>query len=225
MNITSVSGSELYKILSGRSYEQDHRRLSEENLSILGAKRTADRFEYSENPSASAKDSDELIDGSSVGSVLKGAFGHIDLLEIKSKISPGATITGFGFTLTENEMTSYIGGIGKRIDEAYAAGKFTEDEYKQLNDSLKEYGEALITKNERSVAAINITRENYSSKVAANGRAEDVYKSNSDPRSFQEKLNAKKAELKAQIDDYIKNVFSFDRNRVWNLIDLFRFGK
>ena len=226
MNITSVQGQDLYKIIAGNSYDEDFKKVTNEELAKHGFKKVGnfDSFNLSKKSTDPTKIQDG-VDVSSIESILSDTSGRINLVLIKAKVNGGLNVTdGFSTTLSENEIASYIGGIGKRIDEAYAQGKFTEDEYNQLNDSLKEYAEAVTAKNERAIASWTIVRENANerSMLMKNGVRSDK---DNDALPFEERIAEKRAEMNDRINNYIKNVFSFDRSHLWNLINLFRYSK
>ena len=227
MNITSVQGQDLYKIIAGNSYDDDYKKVTNEELAKHGFTKVGnfDRFELSKKSTDPSKIQDG-VDVSSIESILSDTSGRINLVLIKAKVNGGNlnVVNGFSTTLSENEIASYIGGIGKRIDEAYAGGKFTEDEYNQLNDSLKEYAEAVTAANERAIASWTIVGENMKERSMLMKNGIQPAKDNEE-RPFEDRIAAKRAEMNERINNYIKNVFSFDRSRLWDLINLFRYSK
>ena len=224
MNITSVQGQDLYKIIAGNSYDEDFKKVTNEELAKHGFKKVGnfDSFNLSKKSTDPTKIQDG-VDVSSIESILSDTSGRINLVLIKAKVNGGLNVTdGFSTTLSENEIASYIGGIGKRIDEAYAQGKFTEDEYNQLNDSLKEYAEAVTAHNERAIASWSIIRDSARERMQS---AKNGVQSDTESLSFEERIAEKRAEMNERINNYIKNVFSFDRSHLWDLINLFRYSK
>lgn len=224
MNITSVQGQDLYKIIAGNSYDEDFKKVTNEELAKHGFKKVGnfDSFNLSKKSTDPTKIQDG-VDVSSIESILSDTSGRINLVLIKAKVNGGLNVTdGFSTTLSENEIASYIGGIGKRIDEAYAQGKFTKDEYDQLNDSLKEYAEAVTAHNERAIASWSIIRDSAGERMQS---AKNGVQSDTGASSFQERIAERRAEMNERINNYIKNVFSFDRSRLWDLINLFRYSK
>lgn len=65
--------------------------------------------------------------------------------------------TGFG--ISESQLAEHLGSIGKLIDEALSAGEITQREYDDLNKGLEEYGEAVMTKAERSAAGWELAKQ------------------------------------------------------------------
>lgn len=65
--------------------------------------------------------------------------------------------TGFG--ISESQLAEHLGSIGKLIDEALSTGEITQQEYDDLNKGLEEYGEAIMTKAERSAAGWELAKQ------------------------------------------------------------------
>lgn len=65
--------------------------------------------------------------------------------------------TGFG--ISESQLAEHLGSIGKLIDEALSTGEITRQEYDDLNKGLEEYGEAVMTKAERSAAGWELAKQ------------------------------------------------------------------
>ncbi|MBD5160523.1 MAG: hypothetical protein HDT14_00580 [Oscillibacter sp.] len=63
------------------------------------------------------------------------------------------------FGISESQLAEHLGSIGKLIDEALSAGEITRQEYDDLNKGLEEYGEAIMTKAERSAAGWELAKE------------------------------------------------------------------
>ncbi len=60
--------------------------------------------------------------------------------------------------MTREQLATHFGDLGRKLDEAYARGEYTEDEYNDLNSQLMEsYGNA-ITRCERRAAASEVDK-------------------------------------------------------------------
>ncbi len=71
--------------------------------------------------------------------------------------------------MTDERMAQHFGNIGKNLDEAYKAGKFTEDEYGELNASLDEYMENIISRNEQTLATRAVMQQEWKDRMANKG--------------------------------------------------------
>ncbi|MDE7295366.1 MAG: hypothetical protein K2N72_13160 [Oscillospiraceae bacterium] len=60
--------------------------------------------------------------------------------------------------MTREQLATHFGDLGKKLDEEYAAGKYTEDEYNDLNSQLMESYDNAITRCERRAAASEIDK-------------------------------------------------------------------
>jgi hypothetical protein len=131
MNITSMSGQELYKTLFGRDVGREikpdyYEKWMKENppkTDEYGRERY-DRLivHTEENTTPSEPDTSSVISLFETGHKGIAALSKMNLVYFK----------------TDKEFTEYYGAIGGRLDEAYAAGKFTEDEYNELNKGLSD---------------------------------------------------------------------------------------
>ena len=65
-------------------------------------------------------------------------------------------VTGF----REEDIAKIGGTIGAKIDEAYAAGEISEQEYNALNEGLGAYTDHLTTTSERKTAMLHVLRQN-----------------------------------------------------------------
>lgn len=68
--------------------------------------------------------------------------------------------------MTDERMAKHFGNIGRNLDEAYKAGKFTEDEYGELNASLDEYIENIISRNEQTLATRAVMQQEWKDRMA-----------------------------------------------------------
>lgn len=129
MNITSMNAVDLYKTL---------------------ADPTRVKTEFS-TPEAAANENKKFdrFEGSGVDSIesLMGLNSASSFMCLKASLG-----------MSDNEIAEHVGGIGKRLDEAYKAGKFTETEYNELNKSLGDYAVKLANRCKRAEAFFSLTR-------------------------------------------------------------------
>ncbi len=181
MNITSVTNTELIKIVSGQN-----------NIFILddykNIRNAGDINEYRDTLELS-QEYQNRYDVSNMSSLL--SYTPTSNLKVKSN----------------EELAEYIGGIGKRIDEAFGQGIFTKDEYDQLNEELSKYTERAIITNESKRA----WREE-SSKYTSFGSAPTI-------KEIMDEMQKKSSD---NYDNYGK--YRTDRNLIWELINKFRYG-
>jgi hypothetical protein len=131
MNITSVNGQELYQILFGRE--------TATNIKIS----VSDECKQRAANDGGRVDKLEIIEKSQVKPCVSS---------ISSLFETGNKIYAYAYRInifkTDDDFAKHYGEIGKRLDTAYAEGKFTEDEYKELNESLAEYIQQMKHKND-----------------------------------------------------------------------------
>ncbi len=131
MNITSVSGQDLYRILFGRD---------------VGTKvNVKDDIPDSRNPDGTVRRFDRL-DVSDTYKIDPDTSSVISLFETGDE-AYSALMRFRGFT-SDKDFARHFADIGKRLDTAYAEGKFTEDEYNELNAGLGEYISHMKEKND-----------------------------------------------------------------------------
>ena len=97
MNITSMNVVEMYKTLA------DPTRVKKEFSTPDDTARELKKFDRFESSGVDSIES------------LMGLNSPSSFMYIKS-----------GLGMSDNEIAEHVGGIGKRLDEAYKAGKFTE---------------------------------------------------------------------------------------------------
>ncbi|MDE7288936.1 MAG: hypothetical protein K2N71_05450 [Oscillospiraceae bacterium] len=183
MNITSMNAVDLYKTLADPTRVKTEFATPEDTANET---KKFDRFE------SSGVDSIES---------LMGLNSPTSFMYLKS-----------GLGMSDNEIAEHVGGIGKRLDEAYASGKFTKEEYDELNASLNDYAVKLANKSKRMEASWSLTR-------------------NLSPLEFSmktqkaESMNAKDylADRKAEIDAYIKQN-PVDMEFIFKMINAVRRG-
>jgi len=77
-------------------------------------------------------------------------MNYIDLsnLLMKAAMSSMGKCPLIGGDASDDELANCLGGMGKRIDEAYSQGLFTKEEYDLLNQELAKFSERVISGNE-----------------------------------------------------------------------------
>ncbi len=159
---------------------------------------------YPSNRDTFTRDKDG-IDGSSVTSLFETAS------PIRLMLSQG---------MNKEELAEHFGGIGKRLDTAYSQGKFTKQEYDELNAGLDEYIEKMTSKSERMTAVWATSKENMINREKAYLASGIVY-----PKGDTRPLEEINAEINSRVDDYVKNVCGIDRNLLLQMINSVRYGK
>ncbi|MDE6593132.1 MAG: hypothetical protein K2K57_08745 [Oscillospiraceae bacterium] len=115
----------------------------------------ADNVAAADNAAASSGDNS----GSYTGSITELFAGRPDC----------SVIVMSSAGMTAERMARHFGCIGKNLDEAYKAGKFTEDEYNGLNVSLDEYMENIISRNEQTLATRAVMQQEWKDRMANKG--------------------------------------------------------
>jgi len=120
--------------------------------------------------------------------------------------------------MSEAQMAEHFGIIGKQIDDAFAAGKISKQEYDDLNLGLKKYTEAMSSKSERTAAMWEVAKQNAqatlmkirsgASKEEMAGHAESI-----------------KENLQAQISKFVEEYCCIDRSLLNSLITRVRGGE
>ncbi len=197
MNITSMNAVDLMKTLGGSSYEYkkvtaEERAEEEKRLAKGGilSYKGRDIFEHS---------GDDVYDTSSVTALFK--------------TSGYSYIIGNGDRPSNEQLAEHFGGIGKRLDEAYAQEKFTEQEYDELNASLNEYIENRTHSAENVRAFYQICKEEINSgePIINDSNTADI-----------DNIFAKR---QAKIDNYVTDFFKINRDLLHQMINIVRYGK
>lgn len=184
MNITSMNAVDLYKTLA------DPSRVKADFSTPEAAAREAKNFDRFESSGVDSIENLMGLNSSSSFMCIKASLG-----------------------MSDNEIAEHVGGIGKRLDEAYKAGKFTETEYSELNKSLDDYAVKLANRCKRAEAFFSLTRN-----ITPAGFSMKTQKA--ETMTAEEYL----ADRKAEIDAYIKQN-PVDMKLIFKLISAFRYGK
>ena len=156
MNISSMSGAELFTTLTGKAPVKP----------ILDVVKEAN----------ASKSVTKLDDSAAAGNT---ATGNRDVFVRSSKEIDPETDSferlmqydnelNFRISagMTKEQLATHFGDMAKRLDEAYAQGKFTESEYNELNAGLLESFDNAITKCERRAASCEVIKENMRARQA-----------------------------------------------------------
>lgn len=183
MNITSMNAIDLYKTLA------DPSRVKADFSTPEAAAREAKNFDRFESSGVDSIENLMGLNSSSSFMCIKASLG-----------------------MSDNEIAEHVGGIGKRLDEAYKAGKFTETEYNELNKSLDDYAVKLANRCKRAEAFFSLTRN-----ITPAGFSMKTQKA--------ESMTAEEfiADRNAEIETYIKQN-PIDFKLIFKLISAFRYG-
>lgn len=218
MNITSMSNRELLKTLTGISYpgvsEEVRQLVDPSSGSKSAAKTNKDRFESSdsavyEKSESGAKNTDRFE---------YSGDEDIDFndrcvsMYIQSRTLASLTLGMDNGVPTMDRIASYYGKMAKRLDEAYAAGKFTKEEYDYLNAGIAE-------RMEHST----VCAEDTAARLAVG------YKNSMSLKSYERRMSMTREELhediEAEISEYIERFFKIDRKSLMELFNNVRYGK
>lgn len=149
-SITSMNQTDLFRTLTGKDPVKSAKVVIRETMAKNDQ---AEKTETAEKPAN--RDTLELtnVNDRKVSDINEDTFEHLmeydPLLDFQ--IACG---------MTKEQLATHFGGMAKRLDEAYAQGKFTEDEYNSLNEELLEYYDRSITRCERRAATDEVVKEN-----------------------------------------------------------------
>lgn len=218
MQITSMSNRELLKTLTGINYpgvSDEVRQAVEASSGSTNVTQTnKDRFESSdsavyEKSESGAKNTDRFE---------YSGDEDIDFndrcvsMYIQSRTLASLTLGMDNGVPTMDRIASYYGKMAKRLDEAYAAGKFTKEEYDYLNAGIAE-------RMEHSTACA----EDSAARLAVG------YKNSMSLKSYERRMSMTREELhediEAEISEYIERFFKIDRKSLMELFNNVRYGK
>lgn len=237
--ITSMSQSELYKTLLGHykpQYDVVNGRMVERAFDKTTAgsygKNAAvsdvnlkDLQVYADLSQIPEKDRFELSEGTgyTTGSIMesKDLFAPYDRTEaidfnctdIRAGIESGY-VNG---VVDKNRIAEYYGNMAKRLDEAYEAGKFTKEEYDELNEMISDQMEKETVSAENRKAFLELSKKRYNlSPVAAK---EVILREQSIPSE------KRFAERQKMIIDHAEKYCRIDRASLLELFNKIRYGK
>ena len=119
--------------------------------------------------------------------------------------------------VTKERIAEYYGAMAKRLDTAYAEGKFTKDEFDELNEMIEKQveREAYLTENKTAFYALGRKRYSLSPEAAA-----EIVKMEKNLTPM-ERLAAREQEIR----DYAEKYCKIDRAALMQLFNSVRYGK
>ncbi|MDR0987209.1 MAG: hypothetical protein LBL98_05905 [Ruminococcus sp.] len=176
MNITSMTGQELYKTLFGQDTQ---RQVTEEAKQAFLEANPPVNGKYDRLMIMTEENSEHIDpDTSSLQSLYDTGTNNIYKLEMFLKPK------------TDEELAKRFGEIGARLDTAYKEGKFTEDEYNELNAGLTELISVTKARNDKAKASREFAREHQPFEAIYN------------PEELTRLKNRTKEEEKAESDEW-----------------------
>ncbi len=151
MNITSMSGAELFRTLTGKEAARP-------TLDVV-REASASKDITKSDGSAAKSNRDVFVCSSKEINPETDSFERLMDYDndLNFRIAAG---------MTKEQLATHFGDMAKRLDEAYAQGKFTESEYNELNSGLMESFDNAITKCERRAASFEVIKENMRARHA-----------------------------------------------------------
>lgn len=113
--------------------------------------------------------------------------------------------------MSEKQLADHVGSIGKQIDDAFAAGAISQQEYDDLNLGLKKYTDVISCKAEREAATWAVAKQ-----CAQATRAK--IESGASDKEMVRYAEEHKASFHSKIDQFIKGFCSIDRSLLADLI-------
>jgi hypothetical protein len=205
MNITSMTGQELYKTLFG---QETQRQVTEE----------AKKAFLEENPPVNGKydrlmiltkENSENIDPDTTSLQSLYDTGTNNIYKLEMFLKPKSN----------EELARRFGEIGARLDEAYKEGKFTEDEYNELNAGLTELISVTKARNDKAKASREFAREHQPFEMYTpeeltrlKNRTKEEEKAESDEWKAYRKAEIDKIIARFTIDDPLENLLALVNN-------------
>ncbi|MDE6591760.1 MAG: hypothetical protein K2K57_01690 [Oscillospiraceae bacterium] len=176
------------------------------NFSGLTFERNTDRLEISDEARAALEDQDfEPYEYSDVVDFTND-FYRIGLGDHMKNGIP-----------TEERIAEYYGNIAKRLDAAYAQGKFTKEEYDELNKAIADGMEWETGRAERIKARFAI-----GAKIGNLPYKQSIERIRREKAMTPEQCQA---EMQAQIAEYVSRYTRYDRGAILKMFNSIRYGK
>lgn len=144
-----MNGAELFRTLTGKEAQKP----------VLDVLKDAQAAKRSESAEGGRSDRDVFVCSSK--NVVPETDSFERLMEYDNDLN--FRIAG---GMTKEQLATHFGDMGKRLDEAYANGKFTEAEYNDLNAGLLESYDKAITRCELKAASYEVYKENARARQA-----------------------------------------------------------
>ena len=184
----------------------DDVKVSYGDFSGLTFERNTDRLEISDEAKAALEDQD--FEPYKCSEVLNFSGNGDFRAKISSCIKGGIP--------TEERIAETYGNMAKRLDAAYAEGKFTKEEYDELNKKIADGMEWETSCAEYNKALKSVLAKRYNAPYKQS--IERIRRVNAmTPEEYQ-------AELQAEIASCISR-FSYDRGAIQKMFNSIRYGK
>lgn len=118
----------------------------------------------------------------------------------------------------QDQLAQHLGDIGKRIDECFAAGEITRQEYDDLNAGLEKYTEAAASLVEWLTAARAVGRA-YTQTMNA------MVKGGASQQEIEAFAKAYQKTREDMINEFIKKSCKIDRGLLAQLVQQARYGE
>lgn len=120
--------------------------------------------------------------------------------------------------VTKEQLAQHLGDIGRRIDECFAAGEITRQEYDDLNAGLKKFTEVSAAWLERQNAICRFAKDmNHSIQSMRKHGASDI--------EIEAFAKEKREDFHKNIDEFIRKFCAIDRDLLLKLVQRVRGGK
>ena len=113
---------------------------------------------------------------------------------------------------TKERIAEYYGKMAKRLDEAYAEGKFTKEEYDYLNEGIAERMEHAADCAEDTAAR---RAAGYDRTMSYEASAKYLAMSNEERQEY----------FQSKVNEYIDRYYKIDRTALMKLFNNIRYGK
>lgn len=120
--------------------------------------------------------------------------------------------------VTKEQLAQHLGDIGRRIDECFAAGEITRQEYDDLNAGLKKFTE---------VSAAWLERQNAICRFAKdmNRSIKSMQKNGASDREIEVFAKEQWEDFHKNIDEFIRKFCAIDRDLLLKLVQRVRGGE
>lgn len=120
--------------------------------------------------------------------------------------------------VSKEQLAQHLGDIGRRIDECFAAGEITRQEYDDLNAGLEKFTEVSTAWLERRNAICRFGKE-------MNRSIRSMRKHGASEREIEAFAKERWADFHKNIDKFIKKFCAIDRNLITKLVQQVRGGE
>jgi len=120
--------------------------------------------------------------------------------------------------VTKEQLAQHLGDIGRRIDECFAAGEITRQEYDDLNAGLEKFTEVSAAWLERQNAICRFAKDmNHSIQSMRKHGASDI--------EIEAFAKEKREDFHKNIDEFIRKFCAIDRDLLLKLVQRVRGGE